>query len=303
MTFLVLKNQFDDATALYESLKPLHYPWLDEPFGLALYGKGELEKARAVLGNFSKKSGMHGLIGFTTGREWLADIDLYQGRISEATSEIELLLTSDSQYGSGSHYLYLARVNALLSNQENARIFALKSVSLADTRDTRIEAAAILSCAGRQRDVLNVLQMGTAQAIANLTPSTEHFIDGCKALIGHDYGSAIRELQASEDIDDDIETELFLTQAYIGAKQWKDARGVLEDLQASKGRIIADQNNPPVIWALAHYYLGDVCEATGDRQCATANYTKFLDIWKDADPNLKLVIDAKQRLAHLASAL
>lgn len=303
MRLFVLNNEFDNAIALYSSLEPAHpYPWFDEPFGLALYGRGELDRARNVLTNFSKNGATHGLTKFTTGREWLADIDLYQGKVAEATNGIRLLLTSDNQYDISVHYLYLARVNAFLSNQTDARDFALKAVSAVDTRDTRIEAASILACVGSLGDVDRVLRVGSRAQIDNLIPSTSHFINGCKALRSRDYTRAIRELQASYDIDDDLDTELFLAKAYIVARRWKEAKTVLEDLQSSKGRIIADQTNPPVVWALAHYYLGIVCEESGDTRDAVSNYSKFLDIWKNGDPNLRMIADAKQHLAHLADS-
>jgi len=300
MTLYVLSNDFDKAIALYDSLRPsLHYPWLDEPFGLALYGKGEMDKARNLLGNFSKRAGTHGLTGFTTGREWLADMNLFQGKIAEASSEIKVLLPSDSQYGIATHHLYLARVNTLISNESKARDFALEAVSQVGTRDTRIEAAAILACAGRLRNADRVLHLGNGHSIDDLIPSTKHFIDGCKALSKGDYNSAIRELQASYDIGDDLDTEFFLARAYIGARRWNDAKAVLKDLESSKGRIIADQSNPPVIWALAHYYLGVVFEESADKEEAIGYYSKFLDIWKAGDPNLKAIVDAKKRLAQL----
>jgi hypothetical protein len=42
-----------------------------------------------------------------------------------------------------------------------------------------------------------------------------------------------------------------------------------------------------------------VYEGLGDRQKAIANYQKFLEIWKDADPGLPETADAKNRLEKL----
>ncbi len=48
-----------------------------------------------------------------------------------------------------------------------------------------------------------------------------------------------------------------------------------------------------------HYYLGVVYEESGWDSKATEQYETFLDIWKDADPGIESVEDAKMRLAGL----
>jgi len=54
------------------------------------------------------------------------------------------------------------------------------------------------------------------------------------------------------------------------------------------------------IWAVkAHYLLGLAYEKSGWNQKAIEKYEEFLDIWKDADPGLREVDDAKARLARL----
>ncbi|NIP26045.1 MAG: hypothetical protein GWN67_07155, partial [Phycisphaerae bacterium] len=49
------------------------------------------------------------------------------------------------------------------------------------------------------------------------------------------------------------------------------------------------------------YLLGKIYEKKGDNQLAIQNYEKFLDLWKDADPDLPDLIDAKKRLTRLKS--
>jgi len=48
---------------------------------------------------------------------------------------------------------------------------------------------------------------------------------------------------------------------------------------------------------LYHYRLGRVLEAKGDRVGARAEYAKFLEAWKDADPSHPELADARRRLA------
>ena len=51
----------------------------------------------------------------------------------------------------------------------------------------------------------------------------------------------------------------------------------------------------------AHYYLGTAYEASGWDNKAIKQYEIFLDIWKNADPGIKEMDDARVRLARLKS--
>ncbi len=53
------------------------------------------------------------------------------------------------------------------------------------------------------------------------------------------------------------------------------------------------------IYAKSFYMLGNIHEEQGDTAKAIENYEKFLDLWKDADPGLPEVDDARNRLAGL----
>lgn len=57
--------------------------------------------------------------------------------------------------------------------------------------------------------------------------------------------------------------------------------------------------NYGVIYAKSFYMLGKIYEQQGDTAKSIENYKKFLDLWKDADPGLPEVEDAKKRLAGL----
>ena len=53
------------------------------------------------------------------------------------------------------------------------------------------------------------------------------------------------------------------------------------------------------IYAKSFYMLGKIYEQQNDSAQAIEYYEKFLDLWKDADPGLPEVADARERVAAL----
>jgi tetratricopeptide (TPR) repeat protein len=78
--------------------------------------------------------------------------------------------------------------------------------------------------------------------------------------------------------------------------------GDLEKAQSQYERVTAlttGRTDFGDIYARSFYMLGRIFEQKGDKVKARENYRKFLDLWKDADPGLPEVEDAKKRLAGL----
>jgi tetratricopeptide (TPR) repeat protein len=55
------------------------------------------------------------------------------------------------------------------------------------------------------------------------------------------------------------------------------------------------------LYAKSFYMLGKIYEQQDSRSKAIVNYEKFLDLWKNADPGIPEVEDARKRLAGLKS--
>jgi tetratricopeptide (TPR) repeat protein len=84
-----------------------------------------------------------------------------------------------------------------------------------------------------------------------------------------------------------------LALAYFRSVDMDDARAEYEKIMAlTTGRACYGD-----IYARSFYMLGKIAEQQGDKARASQNYHKFLDLWKDADPGLPEVADAKNRLA------
>jgi tetratricopeptide (TPR) repeat protein len=53
------------------------------------------------------------------------------------------------------------------------------------------------------------------------------------------------------------------------------------------------------IYTKSFYMLGKIYEEQDDKVKAIEHYEKFLELWKDADPGIAEVEDARKRLARL----
>ena len=117
---------------------------------------------------------------------------------------------------------------------------------------------------------------------------------GCLAMANNDLQSAqyyFEKVKIINFIGAYIWANIFLK---LGAPEKTVA--ILEKALAGYPR---DRALNPVDSVEAHYLLGVAYEKLGLKDKAIRKYEKFLDIWKNADPGLPDVIDARQRLEKL----
>jgi tetratricopeptide (TPR) repeat protein len=88
-----------------------------------------------------------------------------------------------------------------------------------------------------------------------------------------------------------------LALAYFKAGDLENARDQYEKITGlTSGRLRYGD-----IYAKSFYMLGRIFEQKGDAAKARLNYQRFLDLWKNADPGLPEVEDARARLARLTA--
>ncbi len=86
-----------------------------------------------------------------------------------------------------------------------------------------------------------------------------------------------------------------LAKAYYQSGDLEKTRREYEKIiSLTKGRLYYGD-----IYAKSFYMLGKIYEQLGDRGKAIEHYEKFLTLWKDADPGIAEVEDARKRLAGL----
>ena len=83
-------------------------------------------------------------------------------------------------------------------------------------------------------------------------------------------------------------------EAYLAAHQGKEAAAEFQKILDHRGIVL---NEP--IGALAHLQLGRAYAMQGDSAKSRAAYQDFLTLWKDADPDIPILLQAKAEYAKL----
>jgi TolA-binding protein len=106
----------------------------------------------------------------------------------------------------------------------------------------------------------------------------------------------IEQTLGARGVTPDAVSHYFAGQAYLQAGDLGEAIDHFERLitRFDEGVMVT-----PWYIVKGHYYLGQAYERSGWVRKAAQQYELFLDIWKDADPGLQEVEDARQRLTKL----
>jgi len=82
--------------------------------------------------------------------------------------------------------------------------------------------------------------------------------------------------------------------AYLAARRGAEAAAEFQKILDHRGIVASDP-----IGALAHLQLGRALALSGDKARAKAAYQDFLTLWKDADPDIPILKQAKAEYASL----
>jgi len=83
-------------------------------------------------------------------------------------------------------------------------------------------------------------------------------------------------------------------EAYLAAGRGQEAAAEFQKVLQHRGIVLADP-----VGALAHLQLGTALTLSGDKARAKAAYQDFLNLWKDADPDIPILKKASAEYAKL----
>ncbi len=305
--FLTL-GRFDEArvTAEEAQAKKLDSPYLRTAmYQLAFLKNDTASMARDVAWAVGKPGVEDTLLAMD------ADTFAYHGQLRKAEEltkrAVESAAHADERETAATYEAQAGLRQALFGNSASAKQHAAAALAMSDGRDVQYFVAMAETIAG-----------DTAKSQASVTDLVKRFpedtlvqsiylptIRGQQALLRHDSAKAISELQAGAPFElgqpntgSTISVALYpinvRAEAYLAAKQGKEAAAEYQKILDHSGVVV---NGP--IGALAHVGLGRAYAIAGDSAKAKIAYQDFLALWKDADPDIPILKEAKSEYASL----
>ncbi|MFZ3330996.1 MAG: serine/threonine-protein kinase [Candidatus Acidiferrales bacterium] len=189
---------------------------------------------------------------------------------------------------------------ALFGNPVEARQQAAAALALSHGRDVQYEAALALAFAGdavHAQTLADDLDKRFPEATIlqfNYLPT----IHAQLALSRNDSSKAVDALQAAMPFELGVAGGLYPIyvrgEAYLAARQGSEAAAEFQKIVDHRGIVVSEP-----IGALAHLQIGRAYVMQGDTAKAKPAYQDFLTLWKDADPDIPILIAAKSEYAKL----
>ena len=233
-----------------------------------------------------------------------ADTAAYSGRLGQARDLSRQAVVSakraEAPEVAAQREANAALREALFGNTAEARERAADALGLSNSWSVQSLAALALAFAG---DAVRASTL--ADDLANRFPYhtiVQSYdlptIRAQLALSHDDPSTAIEILQAAVPYELSSEGTLYPAyvrgEAYLAAHKGNEAAAEFQKIHDHSGIVV----NAP-IGALAHLGLGRAYALSGDKTKAKSAYQYFLTIWKDADPDIPILKQAKAEYAKL----
>jgi DNA-binding winged helix-turn-helix (wHTH) protein len=212
----------------------------------------------------------------------------------------ESALRNDRKEPAAGYHLALSSTEADFGNRDRARQEVAAASSLADGHDEQISAAAILArtgdfhSAGKMADdlvkqypqdtIVNSIAVPTIRAgIAINRNEPAKAIEFLETVLPYELGEA-----------DALHSAYLRGLAHLQLRQGSEAAAEFQKILEHRGVVL---NDP--IGALAHLQMARAYVLQADTAKARAAYQDFLTLWKDADPDIPILIAAKSEYTKL----
>jgi len=245
--------------------------------------------------------------------DWLlssqSDTEAYFGRLTKRR-EISQRAVDSARHADAKETAALWQANAAMrqaefTNPASARRSALDALALASGRDIRAVSALALARAGDTSQAQKLAE-SLSRDFPQHTVVQGYWLPSIRAAIDLNAknanraletlkGAAPYELGQSQPFQVGMLYPAYLRgQSYLLARQGKEAAAEFQKIIDHRGIVL---NFP--LGALAHLGLARAYALQGDTAKARAAYQDFLTLWKDADPDIPILIAAKSEYARM----
>jgi eukaryotic-like serine/threonine-protein kinase len=294
-------NRLDEARAALEEWQALKQDFTD--LHNCLYWLAFLH---------NDAGGMAQQVAWSAGKPGFEDVLLageastaaYFGRVRKAREFWRQAVASaervEEKETAASYEAGAAGAEALFGNASDSRRRAAAALRLSTGRDVQMWAALALSFAGD-----TVRAQALADDLAKRFPEDTLVqyiylptIHGQLAVSHNDAANAIEALQAAAPYElgsgGALYPILVRGEAYLAAHQGNEAAAEFQKIIEHQGIVQSDPIGP-----LAHLGLARAYALQGDTAKARAAYKDFLTLWKDADPDIPILKQAKAEYAKV----
>jgi len=239
-----------------------------------------------------------------------ADTAAYAGRLAKAREisqrAVESAKRASESEAAAGYESDMAFREAVFGNANAAEQHAMAALALSSGRDVQYGAALALAASGNKRAEALAGQLRSQFPEDTIVQSIYlPTIQAELALKRHDPEKAIAALQAVApyELGSPGNTAAFTPslypiyvrgEAYLAAQHGNEAAAEFEKILNWRGVV---QNQP--IAPLAHLGLARAYTLEGDAAKARVAYQDFIDLWKDADPDIPILQQAKAERAKL----
>jgi tetratricopeptide (TPR) repeat protein len=236
-----------------------------------------------------------------------ADTEAFHGRIRKGREysrrAVDSELRAGSKEGAASHQAYAALWQAEVGNLVQARKDAAWALALSPGRDGKIVIAMALARIGdfsRAKavadDVLKAYPLDTLlqfYSLPSIRAATE--LSRGDAAKAEDFTERARPYELGTPTDlRPLYPSYVRGQAYLALHRGNDAAVEFQRILDHRG---LNGNSP--LGALAHLQIGRAFTMSGDPAKARTAYQDFFTLWKDADPDIPILKQAKSEYATL----
>jgi tetratricopeptide (TPR) repeat protein len=303
----VALNRWDEAGALYEQLQR---PMSGNPyFNRAMYYLAFLRgDAAGMLQHFNSAMGKPGEEDIMLVMQ--SATEAYYGRLSKAREfsrrAVDSARKNEANETAARWQVYSALSEVEVGNPAQARQLIAAALALAPGRNVRVLAALALARTGESAQA-EKLADGLNRELPRDLIMQGYVLPTVRAMSTLKRGDGKRALELLEPASEyelaqppafSLSTPLYPPyvrgQAYLRLGQANQAAAEFQKIIAHRGLV----GNYP-LGVLAHLQLGRAYALAGDTAKARAAYLEFFDLWKDADPDIPILKQAKVEYAKL----